>query len=305
MWPNDDSPVLPALPPLPGGGAPWPSIEGITRRTPRAVRLLARMHTYARPSGSAAEAAFIARYIDSLPGVTADGAGNRLGIVPRPDGSPPRVLFSAHTDTVARAGGYAAVRLDPATLTLTLADPAAGCLGADDTAGCFILRAMYRARVPGLYIWHAGEERGCIGSSHVATVTPHLLDGIDLSVAFDRAGTSEIITHQAGERGASDTLAIALAVELARHDLDYFPSPHGVYTDNVHYFGHVAENVNLSVGYYSQHTIGERLDVRHVLRLARACIALDWHALPIERDPLAVPDDPEPVRWQPRWWDEE
>jgi len=161
-------------------------------------------------------------------------------------------------------------------------------LGADDTAGCFILCELARRRVPGTYVWHTGEEMGCVGSRALVARGGDWLRTIHAVIALDRHGTQDIITHQMCRRTASDAFALELGVRLESLGLDYMPSVHGAYTDSEVYASIVPECTNLSVGYNGEHGPNEYLDVRHTLALLDALSDLPQD-LPVERTP--APDD--------------
>ena len=123
----------------------------------------------------------------------------------------------------------------------------------------------------------------------------YLADNFDFSpykrsICFDRAGTSEIITVQSGERLASSEFAEALSVAFQEQDLLYVESENGVFTDNALWGDKVAESVNLSAGYFAQHGPNEFLDLTHLEALAAAVIKIDWEALPTCREPGIVED---------------
>jgi len=234
------------------------------------------MHAYCRPHGSKAEQAFGERWIRPL-GAEQDPAGNwylKVGDVP--------VLWSAHTDTAHTFNGGQQLQLRGSTLTAKHRQP----LGADDTAGCYLLCEMARRGVSGHYVWHSGEERGCLGSRAVLEAVPDWLYDITCVIALDRRGTSEVITHQCGRRTASETFAAALANQLNAYGLTYAPSAFGLYTDSEVYAEVVPECSNIAVGYAGEHTAGESLDTAHVLRLLEALCAVDVSQLPITRDPV-------------------
>jgi hypothetical protein len=239
-----------------------------------AIRELMEMHTYARPAGSSAEVAFNARFLDSMEGMQIDDAGNRYLRV----GTAP-VLWSSHTDTVHKKSGRARLAYGDGILSLAEGDKAA-CLGADDSAGVWIMRQMVLRRIPGLYIFHAGEEIGGIGSAHIARNTPELLDGINHAIALDRRGTSSVITHQMG-RCASDSFAQSLADYLGG---EFEPDDSGTFTDTANYTALIPECTNLSVGYYGAHSAAETLDIGFCAHLLERLCGLDTETLPIERD---------------------
>ncbi len=246
---------------------------------------IATMHTYARPAGSTTEARFIRRYIAPIKGSVRDAFGNwhvRIG----PDTCP--ILFSSHTDTVARSHGRQRVILDRnGMLSLDPADKARGCLGADDTAGVWIMLELIRAGIPGHYIFHYAEERGAIGSGDLARNDPALLGNAQIAIAFDRAGTGDVITYQFGDRSASDAFAWSMADALSAVDplLSYAPAD-GVFTDTASYVDVIPECTNLSVGYEHAHSYRETLDTGHLIALRNAMIALDYDSLVVARNPL-------------------
>ena len=253
--------------------------------------LLLHMLTYRRPRGSATEQAFIKQFIAPL-APTPDDYGNLHIWIDNPDGTPSRMLWSCHTDTVHRVDGLQTVRYDPVTGIVELSRKArkrgSNCLGADDTAGVFLCTQMIAAQVPGHYIFHYGEESGGLGSSNLARLSPELLGNAEIAIALDRRGTSDIITHQFGSRMASQIFALSLARELMHVDplLDYAPTQ-GLYTDTAEYAGIIAECSNLSVGYLYEHQDREILCTGHTLRLLRALCAIDTSALIVEREPCA------------------
>lgn len=248
--------------------------------TGASVTGLMDMLTYKRPAGSKTERRFIREFIHPL-GVDTDAMGNlykRIGRAP--------VVWSCHTDTVHRDGGTQAISVAAGRVVLAKTSQS-NCLGADDTAGVWLLTEMIKANRPGLYIFHRAEEIGGVGSSHIASKTPNLLTGMDCAIALDRRGTTDIITHQAGGRCCSDAFAGALARALGT---GYAPDSGGLFTDTANYTGLIGECTNVSVGYYSEHSAREALDIEHVLKLRQALLAIDTESLPIER----TPGEPDP-----------
>lgn len=241
---------------------------------------LVGMLTYRRTAGSRGERRFIREYILPL-GVKQDKIGNLSKRIPNPDGSDSNVMWSCHTDTVHRMGGKQRL-LYKNGLLKAHPDSKSNCLGADDTAGCWLLRELILAKKPGLYIFHRAEERGGIGSRYLAKNTPELLKGIDIAIAVDRRGTTDVITHQGWGRCCSDAFARSLADGLK---MEYKPSSHGIFTDTANYVDLIGECTNLSVGYYSEHFKDEALNVEHILRLREALFDLDVSKLVIERKP--------------------
>ena len=259
-------------------------MKSISTRT--RVSFLLDLLSYARPSGSTTELAFRERFIEGIPGAYLDAFRNIHVAV-----GESRTLFSCHTDTATRHEGRQTLTYRGGTVGLSKRAKCSGftCLGADDTAGVFVMLEMIGARFPGHYIFHHAEECGGIGSSNLAEFDNEWLSAsFDHAVAFDRRGTTDVITHQ-GLRCCSDTFARALATQLNRANttFDYAPSCMGIFTDTANYVDDIPECTNLSVGYYREHTNAETLDVDHVLALSDAAQQIDWATLPVDRDPVA------------------
>jgi len=216
-----------------------------------------------------------------------DGAGN-LHVDARAGAS--RTLFTSHTDTCHRNSGNEPNPVyedrEPSGDVIWRAAPGL-CLGADDGAGVALMAGLLEHNVPGYYIFFRGEEQGGVGSSWLAENMPTLLGQFDRAIAFDRAGYSDVITHQGGSRCASDAFASALAAALTPDDFSmaYTPDSTGVYTDTAEFVDLIPECTNLSVGYKSQHGDGEWQNVSFLQRLVAQLLTVPWETLPTERDP--------------------
>jgi hypothetical protein len=237
---------------------------------------LAEMLRYRRPANSGTERAFINRFLLPI-GARPDNFGNlilRIGNAP--------VLWSSHTDTVHRRDGLQDIVQTDKVYKLAPTMARSNCLGADCTTGVWIMREMAKAKVPGLYVWHRAEEIGGLGSTYIATKTPELLEGINFAVAFDRKGTSSIITHQFG-RCASETFTTSLAAHLPGFRAD----PNGIFTDTANYSHLISECTNLSIGYENAHGADETQDVAFPTKLFEHIRRLDVSKLIAARDPSA------------------
>ncbi|MBA4090277.1 MAG: hypothetical protein C0494_06770 [Sphingobium sp.] len=247
--------------------------------------------SWARPHDSAIERAFCREYLDRVPGMIADAFGNRMLTI----GGRPRVMWSCHVDTVAARGGQQDVGIDEHGIASLCNGRAGMSLGADDGAGIWIMLNMIAAGRPGLYLFHRGEEQGCLGSRWIQRNAPELLKDIDAAIAFDRAGFNDVITHQSYGRTCSDAFAASLAFALNELNTDfrYAPDDTGVFTDTNEYAGIIPECTNLSVGYHGQHGPRETLDVGHCEKLLTAMLEFDASRLVIARDPSIEEDS----RW--------
>ena len=247
------------------------------------IHVLLQMLTYKRPDNSLAEEEFVTRFIDPY-NPTTDEAGNRYLTVDLPGGGVSTTMFSCHTDTVHRVAGRQQIDYDPELGIISKSDKE--CLGADDGAGIWLMLQMYEAKVPGLYVFHRGEECGGLGSAAAAKATPDFFKMFDRCIALDRKGYSDVITHQSRGRCCSEDFANALAAELNKDkllDLDYRPCSTGVFTDSAHYTDLIGECTNLSVGYEAQHTEMETQDTEHLQRMLEALLKVEWEKLPTVR----------------------
>lgn len=199
-------------------------------------------------------------------------------------GKPSRTLFVAHTDTVHSGEG---INLSYEKDGFLYAQGDA--LGADDGAGIALLTHMMHKGVAGTYLFCRGEECGGIGSSYIAEMHEGWLRQFDRAIQFDRRGTADVITHQGGQRCASDEFGLALATALseANEHLLYAPSDRGVFTDTANFVSIIPECTNISCGYANEHGSMECQDLHHLERLGEAVLLVGWEALPTKRDPDA------------------
>lgn len=251
----------------------YTDMSAVTAHELKNVRLLQDMLSFMRPHGTKVERNWVEKYI--VEALKHDGFApfydkfdNVHLDIKHEDGTEAEIMWSSHTDTVHNNQGEQTVIYRPHHQTFALPqDSKSNCLGADDTTGVWIMLAMIRAKVPGHYIFHYGEERGGIGSGKLSRYweKEKLEHGFKYAIAFDRMGYGDVITSQGGTT-ASDEFAKLLATFLPEH---YSPCS-GVFTDTANYAELIAECTNLSVGYYFQHTHHEVQHVPTALRLVRA-----------------------------------
>lgn len=246
------------------------------------LRELIDMHEYARPAGSKTEEAFIAQYIDTLPNMQRDDYGNRYVTIGK---AKPAIAWSSHTDTVHYEEGKQALEIDKDGVLALDYYSEANCLGADCTAGVWLMRRLIMAGKPGLYIFHRDEESGGLGSRWIVKNTPELVDGIEAMIALDRRGYDSVITEQSTGVTASTAFAQSMADQLGG---EYVPDDGGIFTDSAFYSGLIPECTNLSIGYHSQHSRHETLDFTFTDTLLVKLLGLRTADLVISRDPTAT-----------------
>ena len=212
-------------------------------------------------------------------GFTLDKTANYTGSIMRENGKKPETIFIAHLDTV---GNPPHQTIEHVLQGDILSSDGATILGADDKAGVTVLLYLIHKGVPGLYIFTYGEESGRIGSR--AFAQRYSAKDYKRAIAFDRKGTTSIITRQSGQTSCSDEFAEALIRAFQKQGMTYQKDPTGSYTDTVSFFGEVPECTNISVGYHDQHTPHETQDLAHLERLCHAAGRIDWEALPTHQD---------------------
>ena len=222
---------------------------------------LLAMHTYKRPHGSEYEQKFIDRFLAPLADhhnvieYNQDDSGN-IWVTTSYNG---KTLFTAHVDTVHSTTGIQKVTYD-ANLNLLYIDQEAAkttnCLGADDTAGMWLLLQLIDAGVPGTFVFFRGEEKGGIGSSWAAKHMADYLKDFDRAIAFDRRGQTSVISHQGYGRCCSDDFATALSFAINATDkgVTLRPDSTGVFTDTANLTDLIGECTNVSCGYEAEHT---------------------------------------------------
>jgi hypothetical protein len=193
-----------------------------------------------------------------------------------------RTVFASHLDTVCREQTSVTHTFDGDLIKTD----GKTTLGADDKAGVTILLHLMRNKIPGLYYFFIGEEVGCIGSG-LAAKSGDFNGKYDRIISFDRRDVGSVITYQSSSRCCSDTFADALALQLNKsgYGLSYKKDDGGVYTDSAEFVDIIPECTNLSVGYYKEHTVNESQNIKHLEKLAEACLKVDWENLPTKRDP--------------------
>lgn len=249
------------------------------------MRTMIEMLSFQRPMYSAEDDQFLELYFRTLEshpnvsGMMEDEMGNV--IIEVCGGS--KTLFCAHSDTVHMKGGRQVPVIKSGGI-ISVDGP--NCLGADDTAGCWMIREIVKAGIPSVCIITRGEERGGHGSKHLAKSNEEFMQQFDRAIAFDRKGQTSVITHQGWERCCSDVFANALAdaINLVS-ELTMAPDSGGIYTDTAEWVGIIPECTNISIGYEAAHTASETLDFNFVKKLRDAIVLVDWESLPTVRDP--------------------
>lgn len=158
-----------------------------------------------------------------------------------------------------------------------------------------VMLYMIENKVPGLYYFFIGEERGCVGSSRLSRtwLESDFSKIIKKCVSFDRRDVDSVITEQFSGVCCSLGFAKELSNRLNRVEstFKYSPDPTGIYTDSAQFTDLIPECTNISVGYYNEHTTHEQQDILHLEKLCEAVCKIDWETLPIIREPSYYYED--------------
>lgn len=214
------------------------------------------------------------------PDLTRDKHGNYYTIIGDSDTS-----FTCHLDTASRTKSKVSlINYEKDSQDFIMTD-GSSILGADDKSGVAILMYMIAHKVPGVYWFFMGEERGGIGSGKVANNYDEypFMAKIKKMISFDRRNYYSVITAQMGVPCCSNEFAESLCKELNKSGLKLNLDPTGVFTDSANFTDLIPECTNVSVGYFNEHTHDEIQNITYLERLAKACVSADWDKLDVKR----------------------
>ena len=275
---------------------PVPPTPAVPAHVSPSIERLLDILTLRRGHGSVGERKLVEQVLRPYDMTTlTDPKGNPMAYT-KVIGDNPTVLYTCHIDTVhpTTEDAKQVVHYDDVTELMYKSDNSP--LGADDGAGVWLLLEMIREGIPGGYVFFRGEEKGGIGSKSVSENPAHTpwLKTFRYAIAFDRRDTCSVITHQARGRCCSDEFAAALAETLTDAQFTLKPDNGGIYTDTAELIGLIPECTNVSVGYFSEHSPSECLDVSYLLWLRERMLLLGadvMPTLPVKRDPQAIDVD--------------
>ncbi len=214
-----------------------------------------------------------------LPGAVSCFDGGKRNFVYVPGTRKDRVVLVAHADTVWDSG-YNQGEIYTQSLTFengVYSGTNSDCgIGADDRAGCAILWLL---KDSGHSLLIAdGEEHGQIGSNHIRSAYPDLFDEINdhsYIIQFDRRGSSD---YKFYNLPVSDEFRDFIETKTG-----YSDAGRAARTDIVTLCGKIC-GVNLSIGYYDEHTAYERLvfsEWLHTLNVVNDFLKKDQKRYPL------------------------
>jgi hypothetical protein len=214
------------------------------------------------------------------PGLKQDTYGNYYTIIGESD-----CVFTCHLDTASRIKsgvGLISHIKDGDEFIIT---DGKSILGADDKSGVTVLMYMISHNIPGVYWFFIGEERGGLGSRHVANNIEQypFMSGKTKCISFDRRNYYSVITQQMGSQCCSNEFALQICDEMSKNGLSMKIDPTGVFTDSASFMDIIPECTNISVGYFNEHTHQEMQNLTFLEKLCKASIGCDWKGLTVHR----------------------
>lgn len=154
-------------------------------------------------------------------------------------------------------------------------------LGADDRAGVAAILTILDS-ISGFdgtikVSFYKEEEIGCVGSTNSDL---DFVKDVDLSITMDRHGSSDIVVGTWGAPFCCNEVGDWLEALSKQNGMDYTPVKGGI-SDALTLSGKGINSINLSVGYYNEHTSKEELVVSELRRsfLFAMMIIRDLHSV--------------------------
>lgn len=189
-----------------------------------------------------------------------DDYGNLLAEKKVGTGEGATIILSAHMDTVQNIQkGRKVIEKDGVFRSTK------GVLGADDRAGIAIILAVLRNIGKTSFngnikvAFSREEEIGCVGASQI---DPAWYKGSDLAIVVDRRGNRDIVTG-CGNAFCSDAVGKFFEECGAMLDMDWVAKEGGI-SDAVVFSENGVNSVNLSAGYFNEHTEKETVHLAYM-----------------------------------------
>lgn len=175
------------------------------------------------------------------------------------DGKGAVLHLNSHMDTVSGVVEDKRIVNDNGVYTAHLPNGDRTVLGADDRAGiATILTIMnFLPNFNGTLkvSFYREEEIGCVGSSNSDKT---FLSDVDLSITFDRHGSKDIVVGTMGQPFSCNEVGNWLEIIASTNGFEYKAIEGGI-SDAMTVSEEGINAVNLSVGYYNEHTKNEFL----------------------------------------------
>ena len=213
----------------------------------------------------------LAPYVDHM---TVDHYGNILAEKTYRAGNGPTILLNAHLDVVEEL-----IESRKIVKNNGIWSSSEGILGADDRAGIAVILELaktlhldkdFSGKVK--FIFTVEEEIGLVGASNVAE---YFLWDVDAAIVIDRRGTGDIVTSCGGYISfCNEDYGYWIEQQAIEAGLDGWQCTAGGSSDTRIWAQHGIQSVNLSTGYYNEHTEDEMLDVNACYNTAKLVKAI-------------------------------
>lgn len=214
-----------------------------------------------------------AKLLNHVGSLEVDSKGNILAVKVYGRGKGPVILLNAHLDTVYSFDEGREIIKDGNIWTSS-----SGILGADDRAGVAILletlKLLDATNFNGTvkYIFTVEEEVGLLGAKGV---DEDFLQDVDAAFVIDRKGTGDIVTSCGGyEEFCDESFGKFIEETASNHGLVGWKCTAGGSSDTRIWASHGIQSVNLSAGYYHEHSSDECLDVEGCLGTVELLLAV-------------------------------
>ncbi|EIM05017.1 peptidase M28 [Planococcus antarcticus DSM 14505] len=221
----------------------------------------------------------LVNHVDSL---EVDSKGNILAVKVYGKGRGPVILLNAHLDTVCSFEEGREIIKDGNIWTSS-----SGILGADDRAGvAILLETLKRLDATNFHgtvkcIFTVEEEIGLLGAKGVDA---DFLHDVDAAFVIDRRGTGDIVTSCGGyEKFCDESFGEFIEEIASSHGLPGWKCTAGGSSDTRILATHGIQSVNLSAGYYHEHSSDEYLDVEGCLGTVELLMAIFKEARTMRR----------------------
>jgi putative aminopeptidase FrvX len=192
---------------------------------------------------------------------TVDDYGNLIGVRKCGTGAGATVLLSAHMDTVRGVRADKKVIERDGIFSATLPDGKRGILGADDRAGIAIILNVLE-HIPESFngvikvAFSREEEIGCIGASNM---DKSFYKDVNLAIVVDRNGNRDIVVG-CSNAFCSDAVGDFMEEVSQVAGMDYKCVEGGI-SDAVVFSENGVNSINLSAGYFYEHTEREFVSI--------------------------------------------
>lgn len=129
-------------------------------------------------------------------------------------------------------------------------------LGADDRAGVYAIIRIIESGLSPTVIFTTGEETGCCGAKQLVNDYPETITELKYMIELDRHGNNDCVFYDCYNKEFKTYI----------QDFGFFEKT-GIYSDiSILCPSWNIAGVNLSIGYYDEHTYIERLNFNELLR---------------------------------------